>query len=214
MDTKMDDTYEAACDDAELLGDPTPQEISEAMAQYSASRALEEAAALERNPIPCELQGAAFADLHHTPFANVDVRISTPLATGEPRPEITSTNPKDAYGDLKAPVDLVPSTGVLYESMAFKRGARKYGPFNWREKAVRARVYGAAMDRHLKSWLDGEDYDYDPKTDDYVHHLAAVRACANIVLDALELGKLVDDRVPGPASGLIARMLEKGDTRP
>ena len=122
-------------------------------------------------------------------------------------------NPKDAFGDLKAPVDLVPYTGILYEATAFKRGAKKYGPFNWREKKVRARVYGAAMERHLKAWMDGEDYDYDEKTDDYVHHLAAVRACAGIVLDALELDKLADDRVAGPAAGLIRRMLEKDGTR-
>jgi hypothetical protein len=36
-------------------------------------------------------------------------------------------------------------------------GAGKYGPYNWRDRAVRASIYVDACERHLNAWLDGAE---------------------------------------------------------
>jgi hypothetical protein len=102
------------------------------------------------------------------------------------------TNPKDAIGSTKLPLDLVPDTLEVFAALAFAEGASKYGAYNWRESGVRASIYRAALDRHLKKWWNGENV--DPKTK--VPHLASVMACAGIILDAEAMGKLTDDRPP------------------
>jgi hypothetical protein len=115
--------------------------------------------------------------------------------------EEESINPKDIIGRKKPPLELVPSVGIIHEAMAFKDGAKKYGPYNWRMKKVSAMVYIGAMRRHLAAYLDGESH----AEDSGVHHLGHLRACANIILDAMHLGKLVDDRpLPGATSAVIA----------
>ena len=100
------------------------------------------------------------------------------------------TNPKDAIGSTKLPLDLVPPLTVAYASLAHLNGALKYGKANWRKAGVRASIYAAAAKRHLDAWLDGEECD----PDDGVPHLSAVLACVGIVLDARACGKLTDDR--------------------
>jgi len=105
-------------------------------------------------------------------------------------------NPKSVAGSAKVPLDLVPPSAVHYLALAFKDGAIKYGPYNWREKGVAASVYYAAMKRHQDAWWDGEDLSRDAK----VHHLAHVMACCAIMLDALSVGKLIDNRPPKGAS--------------
>jgi hypothetical protein len=102
------------------------------------------------------------------------------------------TNPKDAVGSTKLPLDLVPDTLEVFAALAFAEGASKYGAYNWRASGVRASIYRAALDRHLKKWWNGENV--DPKTK--VPHLASVMACAGIILDADAMGKLTDDRPP------------------
>jgi hypothetical protein len=49
-------------------------------------------------------------------------------------------NPKSVVGITKPPINLIPPTGIIVEAMAFKFGASKYGPFNWREKGVAASI--------------------------------------------------------------------------
>lgn len=102
------------------------------------------------------------------------------------------TNPKDAIGSGKLPLELVPDTVTIFASLAYLEGALKYGRFNWRIAGVRASIYRAALQRHLNKWWNGEWE--DPKTK--VPHLASVIACAGIILDAHVLGKLIDDRPP------------------
>jgi hypothetical protein len=112
-----------------------------------------------------------------------------------------SGNPKDAIGDLKPPLHLVPAALGIYASLAMANGAAKYGPYNWREKPVKSHVYIAAVKRHLDQWFDGED----AADDSGVHHLAHAAAGLAILLDAMATGNLIDDRpTPGPASRLIA----------
>lgn len=69
-------------------------------------------------------------------------------------------------------------------------GARKYGPYNWRDNAVLARVYIAAAIRHINMWAAGEEL----ADDSSVHHLGHAIACMAILLDAQVTGNLIDDR--------------------
>lgn len=115
------------------------------------------------------------------------------------------TNPKDRIGVTKPQLHLVPRSFVIRVAQAMADGARKYGPFNWRTKRVRATVYVSAAERHLGAWFDGEDN----AADSGVHHLAHAGACIGILVDAIETGNLVDDRpTPGAASRLIAELTE------
>lgn len=120
-------------------------------------------------------------------------------------------NPKDAVAGKKPDISLVPAAGILHEAMAMMDGAKKYGPYNWRDNAVLARVYIAAAMRHLQQLNDGEDF--DPIS--LVHHAGHVRACMGIYLDAMEMGQLKDDRPkPGNAGDMIRKFETQKDFRP
>lgn len=106
--------------------------------------------------------------------------------------DVKETNPKDAIGSKKHPLNIVPDTLNIYAAMAFAEGGAKYSPFNWRVAGIRASVYKAAHDRHMAKWWNGEDC--DPETN--VPHLASAIACLAIILDANLCGKMNDDRPP------------------
>ena len=117
-----------------------------------------------------------------------------------------STNPKDRLGLKKINLALVPPVSVAYQALAMEDGAGKYGPYNWREKEVRATVYVAAARRHLDSWFDGEEIAEDSQKP----HLGHALACLGIIIDALECGKLLDDRpLPGGMSKVLKRYEKK-----
>ena len=106
-------------------------------------------------------------------------------------------NPKTSHGAKKIPLDLVPPSARHYLAQAFKDGADKYGPYNWRDKAISSSVYYAAANRHLDAWWDGEDF----AKDSGVHHLAHAMACIALVLESMRCGQLNDNRPPkGPAA--------------
>lgn len=105
-----------------------------------------------------------------------------------------SDNPKTRYGLAKPPIALIPMTALVEEACTFRLGAQKYGPANWREKAVPASVYVNAAMRHILSWYDGQDL--DPESG--ASHLAHARACMAILIDAASCDKLIDDR---PSAG-------------
>lgn len=128
--------------------------------------------------------------------------------TGPVSPDAAAANapnPKKRYGDLKPPLALIPPVALVQESRAFAEGARKYGPYNWRITKVEAMTYAHAILRHTMAYIDGEDV--DPETPANTPHLALVRACAAILLDATECGALIDNRPPpGQAAPLIRRL--------
>lgn len=102
------------------------------------------------------------------------------------------SNPKEAIGSIKLNYSLVPDSLVTYACQAYSEGAYKYGAYNWRYAGVKASTYYSALNRHIRKWWNGEDF--DPKTK--VHHLANAIACLGIILDARVCGKLDDDRPP------------------
>jgi hypothetical protein len=110
------------------------------------------------------------------------------------------TNPKDLLGALKVDLALIPPAALIHEARAMVNGAAKYGPYNWREKKVRAMIYLSACQRHLAAYLDGER----DAADSGVHHLGHARACLGILLDAEATRNLVDDR---PQRGAASRLL-------
>jgi len=113
-----------------------------------------------------------------------------------------SNNPKDQLGIKKVNLFLVPPSSTIYQALAMQDGARKYGPYNWREKKVLASIYLAACKRHLVAWQDGEEL----ASDSGYPHLGHALACIGILVDALETGNLIDDR---PKKGTANKLLER-----
>ncbi len=105
-------------------------------------------------------------------------------------------NPKTRFGAAKVPLHLVPPSAKHYLAMAMADGARKYGPYNWRDKTISVSVYKAAAERHMDAFWDGEDC----APDSGVHHIAHAMACMALLLDAMTVGKLNDDRPTKGAS--------------
>ncbi len=110
-------------------------------------------------------------------------------------------NPKDALGAAKVPLSLVPAVAIIHAAEAFRDGIKKHGgSYNWREKKVKASDCVDAAMRHILSWFDGEEF----AVDSGVHHLGHAIARLAIILDAYEVGALVDDR---PTAGVTADLL-------
>jgi len=130
-------------------------------------------------------------------WAAIDGNVVVPGTVTAPE----GINPKDLIGATKVNPALVPPAAILHIATAMMDGAVKYGPYNWRDNAVKSDVYIGAAQRHLMQYLDGEDF--DPISN--VHHLAHAGACFAILLDALETGNLVDTRPRAGAAGDIIR---------
>lgn len=114
-------------------------------------------------------------------------------------PGYPDNNPKTAFGLAKIPLHLVPPSSLHALANAFADGAEKYGPFNWREKAISSTVYYAAVMRHLTAWFDGEEVAQDSGKP----HLDHALACIAMLIDGKSVGKLNDNR---PPKGAAAQM--------
>jgi Domain of unknown function (DUF5664) len=118
-------------------------------------------------------------------------------------------NPKTAVGAKKLPLESVPPSAIHALAEAFADGAKKYGPYNWREKTISSSVYYGACLRHITAWWDGEDI----AEDSGIHHLHHAMACLAMLVDGKSVGKLNDNRPPKGASGKMQRdWLSKYDT--
>lgn len=122
--------------------------------------------------------------------------------------ELPDTNPKTRFGIAKPSMFVVSPIAMLHMSQAMMDGARKYGPYNWRENSVSAKVYYDAAMRHLMCWMDGQEN----ASDSNVHHLGHAMACLNILLDAQATGCLVDDRAK--SEGFVVAKLIESMTKP
>lgn len=113
------------------------------------------------------------------------------------------TNPKDVIGSSKVPIHLFPKTAIVAGAMAMLHGAMNYGRSNWRVAGVRASIYEDAKSRHMDKWFEGEDIDPDSG----LPHLYHALACIALLIDAIEAGKLNDDRmVQGGYIDMINRL--------
>jgi hypothetical protein len=127
---------------------------------------------------------------------NQKVILNPDLIKGYP-----DNNPKTAEGMKKLPLELVPPSAVAALAEAFSDGAKKYGPYNWREKSISSNIYYGASLRHLQSWWDGEDLAEDSGID-HLHHALA---CISMLIDAKSIGKLNDNRPPKGAASQMQK---------
>ena len=115
--------------------------------------------------------------------------------------DLKSTNPKDRVATSRLDLSLFPDTAIMYGALAMTEGDCKYGGYNYRVGGVRASVYYAACRRHLGKWFNGEWA--DSKTQ--VPHLASAIGCLAVLIDAIVVGALKDDRPPKvDLAGLLA----------
>ena len=70
-------------------------------------------------------------------------------------------NPKDRAGSKKPNLSIIPLRPLYEVALALYEGARKYGPWNWRDEHVDETIYVDAAIRHLNQWVAGEDIDPD-----------------------------------------------------
>lgn len=129
---------------------------------------------------------------------------NTNIAEGAP-------NPKDLIGAKKVDLSLLPVIAIAHGAHAFMDGAKKYGPYNWRDYAVEARTYVAAAKRHLDAWLEREEF----AKDSGVHHLGHVIACCAILLDAQAHQMMIDNRPKenGGWGNIYSKALEDLNTK-
>lgn len=104
------------------------------------------------------------------------------------------TNPKQAFGDKKPDLRLLPLSAKIAQWEAHKDGANKYGEFNWRVSKVEANTYINAAMRHLELFAAGENHARDTG----VKNLGAVMACCAILIDAQLHGTMIDNRHKSP----------------
>ena len=110
-------------------------------------------------------------------------------------------NPKTLVGASKVPLHLVPPSAKHFLAEALGDGARKYGPYNWRDSKISISTCKAAMERHMDAFWDGEDY----AADSGVHHVAHAMACCALILDAMSIDMLVDDRPTPGATPILQK---------
>lgn len=122
-----------------------------------------------------------------------------------PQSKATTANPKDLFGAVKVSLTKLPAIGVLHGAHAMMDGARKYGPYNWRDKKVIASIYADAVQRHVLAWFEGQE----TAADSGVHHLGHAIACCALLLDAQATGNLIDDRPICDDPDKLARILDE-----
>lgn len=115
------------------------------------------------------------------------------------------TNPKDLIGVHKVDLSLIPLVGMLHTAHAMMDGEAKYTAANWLKDKVSARIYVAAIKRHLDLWAAGEEL----ADDSHVHHLGHASSGLHILMDAQANGQMVDDRIKNPAAVIALKHLNK-----
>lgn len=114
------------------------------------------------------------------------------------------TNPKDACGVKKVPLNGMPAPVLMECGLVKLHGDLKYGRYNWREAGVRYSVYYDACMRHLMAWWEGEDLDPDSGLPHLTHAMTGLA----VLRDAIMQDMAEDDRPPMTDAGWIAQMNE------
>ncbi len=99
-------------------------------------------------------------------------------------------NPKDIAGASKPSLAFVPVKPLWEIGQGMAEGAKKYGPYNWRDTPIQAHAYYNAALRHLLAWWDGEDTDPDSG----IHHVSKAMTCLLVLRDAMIENSWIDDR--------------------
>lgn len=102
----------------------------------------------------------------------------------------STPNPKDIIGSTKLPLHLWPSTATAHGCLGLLDGLLKYGRSNFRAVGVKASIYISAILRHALAYAEGEDVDPDSG----LHPLDHLLASTAILIEAIEMGNLTDDR--------------------
>jgi hypothetical protein len=133
-----------------------------------------------RQPTP---RGTSDWDVANTSPA-VPTKISGLKTPGE------GVNPKDKIGASKVDFTIIPHSAKVQWALAQMDGVTKYGAYNWRVEPVQVMTYLSAAERHLDAFREGEEV----ADDSLVHHLGHVMACCAIIIDAMAVGKAIDNR--------------------
>ncbi|MGD9724364.1 MAG: dATP/dGTP diphosphohydrolase domain-containing protein [Pirellulales bacterium] len=110
-----------------------------------------------------------------------------------------NTNPKDLAGRAKPQMGYFPVGAMEPLARVMELGAKKYGPYNWRQQPIRNMDYAHAALRHLTAWIGGQSI--DPESG--ISHLAHVASRMAIVLDAESVGTAIEDRSWMAAGGVL-----------
>ncbi len=119
---------------------------------------------------------------------------------------MTDPNPKQAFGDRKVQLQLVPPSASIAIAKGLAEGAKKYGAWNWRDQKVELMTYYGALKRHMDAWLEGENVDPDGKGKT---HLDGAIASLAIIIDATSCGTAIDNRPRVRNMGAL-KLLEQG----
>jgi hypothetical protein len=119
----------------------------------------------------------------------------------DPVLELPDGNPKTVYGMSKPGIEGVPTAPLFEVGEVMRLGIQKYGLTNWRHEPISASVYYNAAMRHIMSWWDGEDKDFESRQP----HLAHAVACLLILMDAKISDDLIEDR---PRCGLTGSHID------
>lgn len=125
-------------------------------------------------------------------------------------PHLPGPNPKQAMGDKKIQLQLVPPAASIAIANGLVEGADKYGAWNWRDQPIQLMTYVGSLRRHMDAWIEGENVDPDGhgKT-----HLEGAIASLAIILDAISCGSGIDDR-PRVKSDGVLNALKTGGSKP
>jgi hypothetical protein len=82
----------------------------------------------------------------------------------------------------------LPQLALLETVKAFNYGAKKYDKFNYSKGTDYLRYYDACQ-RHLHSWMIGEDIDESGN-----HHISHAIASLMMLLEAIKTNKGIDNR--------------------
>lgn len=103
----------------------------------------------------------------------------------------SSKDPKRDAGMKKCPMHLLPPEFLEQTAWVLGEGVDEYGDWNWRwSDGIRYSTYIGAILRHFTAIMAGEDI--DPKSG--LPHIAKIAANCSIVIDAIKVDKMIDDR--------------------
>ena len=105
--------------------------------------------------------------------------------------KIPLPNPKQAMGDKKIQLQIVPESASIAIANGLIEGAHKYGPWNWRDQPIQLMTYVGSLRRHMAAWIEGEEI--DPKGNGKTHLEGAIASLA-IIVDAISCNTAIDDR--------------------